>query len=170
MESSIILENFMLSRASLHEVITLEQFERLFPRRVLKNTIQKIYEELVEQRESKSIEPAKNKIQEQFDVPLQDTIDKLKSSQTITVGRHSISDLVTRLDKLENIFVLQNSLIDDQITNVINDIKLICKEFNDIKYGNAWFRGGEETDIEKVMEETIRSVDKCDTIFRSLHD
>ena len=75
-------------------------------------------------------------------MPLQDTIDKLKSSQAITVGRHSISDLVTRLDKLENIFVLQNSLIDDQITNVINDIKLICKEFNDIKYGNAWFRGG----------------------------
>ena len=156
----------MLSRASLHEVITLEQFERLFSRRVLKSTIQRIYEELVEQRELKSIEPAKDKIQEQFDVPLQDTIDKLKSSQAVTVVRHSINDLVTRLDKLENVFVLQNTLIDDQIANVIDDIKLICKEFNDIKYGNAWFRGSDEIDIDKVMEETIRSVDKCDSIFR----
>lgn len=166
MESSIILKNFMLSRASLHEVITLEQFARLFPRRVSKSTIQRIFEELVEQRESKSIEPTKNKIQEQFDVPLQDTIDKLKTSQSITSGKHSIDDLVTRLDKLENIFVLQNTLIDDQIANVIHDIQSICKEFNEIKYGNAWFRGGDETEIEKIVEETIRSVDKCDSIFR----
>lgn len=166
MESSIILENFMLSRASLDEVIGLEQFERLFSRKVSKNTIQRIFEELVQQRESRTIEHTKNKIQEQFDVPVQDTINKLKNSQTITLGRHSINDLVTRLDKLENMFILQNSLIDDQITNVINVIKSICKEFNDIQYGNAWFRGSDETDIEKIIEETIRSVDKCDSIFR----
>lgn len=166
MESSIILENFIVSRSSLHEVITFEQFERFFSSKIPKHTIQAIFDDLVEQRETKLIEPIKTRIEEKFDVPLQDAIDKLRRSQAVSVGRHSVNNLLSRLSKLENVFDTQNESIDNQITNVIQEIETICNEFNDIKYGNAWFRGVNEQNTEGIVRETINSVDKFDEVFR----
>lgn len=165
MESSTILEDFLLSRSSLVEIIKFEHFERLFPKNVPKDIIQKVFEELIEQRESNCIQPSRQKIRDQFDVPLSGTIEKVNESHTITIGKYSINDLINRLCKLDDIFTVQNKLFCDQIAEVLNEIKLICDEFNELKYSKAWFRGTDENAVHDVIDETVRSVDKCNSFF-----
>lgn len=162
MDSTFILENFLLSRSRIGAAVTAEQFRKELPSDIPPEVGEKIYKELAKQRED-LIEPVKGRIKEEFDIP----IETLESSTVLNSpnGKYSIEQLVEDMNQLEKQLDTSRTSLDKEINGELAAIKAIIDELNDLKYGKSWIRGGSSSDVDVVVDETIKSIEKCETFL-----
>lgn len=162
MESTFILENFLLSRSSLASVITAEQFGKELPPDIPVEAGERIYEELAKQRQEGIIEPVKLRIKKEFDIPVGISEDSAAEGDSLPTKKYSLAELVEDLNHLEKQLDGSNTSIDREISDELSSIRNIIDELNDLKYGKSWFRGGTSSDVDDVVDEAIKSIEKCE--------
>lgn len=164
MESHSILENFLLAKADLESIIPFPQFKKECPPDIPEERAREIYDVLVRQRRA-TVESVRDRIDQEFNVPLEVTKQKARESNVIPDDKGSLNELVGKLESLEESFKTNNELIDSEIKEEIAEIKLIIDELNDLKYGKSWIRGGSQADVSLLVQETLKSIAKCEKML-----
>lgn len=162
MDSTFILENFLLSRSDIGSAISAEQFRKELPADIPPEVGAKIYNELAKQRKD-LMEPVKGRIKEGFDIPVESS-----ESSTMLIspnGKYSLKQLVKDMNQLEKQLDTSHTSLDKEINGELAAIKAIIDELNDLKYGKSWVRGGSPSDVDIVVDETIKSIEKCEAFL-----
>lgn len=132
MQSSNILEDFLLEESSLDNIIKLNQFLNLFPRNFPRSLLEDIYKTLDDQRNSTLIERIKDEIHQNFDVPLQGSIEELERSQSVRTQKESLKGLIEKLVEFEKILIENNNKFDKEISGTLDDIMKLCDRSSEL--------------------------------------
>lgn len=165
MDSSFILDKYLVSQSSLDNIISFDQFKKECPTGVSDHLLRQIYEELMKQRNNEIVNKVKARIIKEFDVPLQINDQAAFAVELMPTNKQSVTKLVNDLSQLEQKIGMSQSTIDKEINHELKSVKLIIDELNDLRYGKAWTRGGNSSEVGDIVKEAMKSISRCENFL-----
>lgn len=163
MNSATILNDYLLSKSRVEDILPLEAFQKEFPKGTSKSLIEAIYKELVSQRQT-ILEDTRGKVTETFDLPIEKLI-KLQSSisQDRDIGLTSKSTLENLVERLENLLqeLHTDSLrIDNHIRDEIKLLYILVDELSDLRHSKKKL---DKHAISNLLVDASKSARKLET-------
>lgn len=156
METSAILRRYLSSRSHLQDIITYDQFKKLFPLTISEIAVQQMYSKLCLQRQTTILGTVEREVENTFDLPTKYIVEKLSVSSAL-LNESSIDEFITRLTIVLRNCKLQNQALDNVISIKIEQIKALIDELNDLKFGKC------SGDMSLKLQEVEKSFDKVNS-------
>ncbi|KAL7663316.1 hypothetical protein ABC855_g4045 [[Candida] zeylanoides] len=164
MESSAILQDFLLSEASLEGFLSYKQLAKLMKGQS-EQMIRQVYDQLSQQRHH-VMQDVEASIKDSFDIPLDEYKSELNREGAGRYnGKSSLSSLLERLKKLRDTMSNESDLLDTQIAATLADLQAKIDGLSSLQYSNSWVRGGNRAGVDSVVQDSISSVRKCDALI-----
>lgn len=163
MDSSIILKDFLVSRSSLEDCLTFDQFSKLLKGQSY-DTIRQLYADLSEQRRA-ILNQVDQQVEKEFDIPLEG-VQISMNPDLKQLGKLNLSDLLLKLYSLRETIVSENSLLDTQVNGMLSQLETTIDNLSNLRFGNSWIRGGDNSEVETIVQNSIESIKKCETYVK----
>lgn len=163
MDSSAIVQNYLVSKSGLDNILTLDQFQREFPKGTSRGLVQNIYNELVNQRKEHVVQPVKKETEQIFEIPIEEVVKRNLESSLHTpslLQKETLDDLVSRLEKLVTLLTDEVNVIDNRLQRGTKEIKTMIQDLDNLRYS----RTGIDIDtVSHLIKEAITSVTKFES-------
>lgn len=136
MDSSKIIEEFLLSKSSLNDIVSFEKFRKLFDKKIPEEELQDLFDCLGKQREAvvnKSREVTRRTLSQSLDR----LIKYLQLSRDEYVDERSVKSVTGKLGEANKLFQTTSTQLDQEIEAVLLQIKGICERVEDVDYEEA---------------------------------
>lgn len=136
MDSSKIIEEFLLSKSSLNDIITFEKFRKLFDKKIPEEELQDLFDCLSKQREdvvNKSREVTRRTLSQSLDR----LIKYLQLSRDEYVDERSVKSVTGKLGEASKLFQTTSTQLDQETEAVLLQIKDICERVEGVDYEEA---------------------------------
>lgn len=164
MESSVILQDFLLSEASLEGFLSYNQLAKLMKGQ-LDQMIRQVYDQLSQQRQQVT-QDVEALIKDSFDIPLDEYKNELnREGAGGHNGKNSLKGLLERLKKLRDTMSNESDLLDTQIAATLAELQAKIDGLSSLQYSSSWVRGGDRAEVNSVVEDSIASVRKCENLI-----
>lgn len=159
MESTVILESFLLSKSGLENILSFEQFHREAPGNISETTLQLLYDKLVLQRDSNVLSGVRNRIEREFNVPIH---PESHNEDLIRTEKYLLGDLVSRLEEIQIQLDANNSNLDESISTLIESIRNTISKFKGLRYKDQSASNGTSEGIRLLVLQAIQTIANCE--------
>lgn len=179
---AFILSSFLLSPASLHTVVSLQQFTEMFPKRLrshphvkaLYRELQEIREQDIDQVNGNIDTETKNGVQQKEELrksvtktgidDMNDHDRKEMDMDTQLFGRtsaaspedyHSVSSLLSEMESASTSVERDISDIDQEAAKILSELNTTTSELSDLRYGKMQGPAG---NADEVVDQAIKGL------------
>lgn len=127
-------------------------------------TIQKVFEELNNQRQS-TLTNVEHLIDKEFNILL-DKIEVLDQNMLQALNKFTLKSLLQNLKTLKETIETECSLLDTQIENILSEINTNIDCLSNLRYGTSWARRGQDDDVQDLVKEVMESIQKGKNLLK----
>lgn len=160
MESTVILESYLLSKSGLENMLSFEEFQKEAPGHISDTTLQLLYDKLVLQRQSNVLSRVKNNIERDFDIPVHPESYK---KDLMRIEKYLLGDLVSRLEEMHLQLDANISVLDENIFTIIDSIRTNIGNLKSLGYEN-WSNSSSNSSegIHHLIRQAMQTIDDCE--------
>lgn len=133
MDSSKIIEEFLLSKSSLNDIVSFEKFRKLFDRKIPPEALQDLFDSLSKQRDD-VVNKSRDVTRRTLPLSLDKLIKYLQLSRDEYVDERSVESVTRKLGEASKLFQTTSTQLDQEIEAVLLQIKSICERVENVDY------------------------------------
>ncbi|CAH2351333.1 hypothetical protein CLIB1423_03S03928 [[Candida] railenensis] len=163
MESSVILKDFLISRSYLEDIISFDQFSKLLKGEA-DDVVHQLYSDLSKQRID-VVDQVKQSVDREFQLPL-DNVRYSAQTDLKQIGKLSLVDLLNKLTSLQESIASDSTSLDIQIREIQTELMKSIENLSNLRFGNSWARGGDNTEVQTIVQNSLESIKKCESYIK----